>query len=448
MESDEDRPVDGPGGAPRRRWTSPRVLVPAGVVVAAVGTGAIVLGLRAGGGGAETPTPPPPVAPTLISRPVGRDAPIALAGGDGTVRIGVRAEIPAGPSPARLRSAPVGAPVTVTVDLRRAGLADEATPRLVAERVIMSESRERAIEALPLASGQVILVNRTTGDVVAPDVGTGGSHADHVPGRSLAAVSGSADLWAAQAPPDTAALALDDSGSLMAASVPGAGEVGTVDLIDHRAGPTSATGGRPGGVRFDERDRVWASDLDSGIVRIVDPATGRQVGQVDGVAAPALVAMAPTAGRALVLGRDGAAVLVDTATLEVVERARFAGRPTALAWAPGTRSFVAVVQEGGLEAVRLTRAGRLTGGSGLPLPELRGAPTAVGVGRDGRTAVVLARDADRLAVVDLRARRVMRAIDTGSRPSSMAFMDRFAVVQNAGSADVTWIDLTTPERSA
>jgi hypothetical protein len=46
-----------------------------------------------------------------------------------------------------------------------------------------------------------------------------------------------------------------------------------------------------------------------------------------------------------------------------------------------------------------------------------------------------------------KAELVRRRVEAGADPSSVVFLERFAIVRNAGSADLTWVDLTDPTKS-
>jgi hypothetical protein len=69
------------------------------------------------------------------------------------------------------------------------------------------------------------------------------------------------------------------------------------------------------------------------------------------------------------------------------------------------------------------------------------------VAPDGRTTVALDARRDELAVVDLRSGRLRARVEAGADPSSVVFLDQFAIVRNARSSDLTWVDLTDPTKS-
>jgi hypothetical protein len=71
----------------------------------------------------------------------------------------------------------------------------------------------------------------------------------------------------------------------------------------------------------------------------------------------------------------------------------------------------------------------------------------VAVAPDGSTVIVPDPASGTIAVVDLGVRRQVATVEAAAEPSEVAFLEQFAVVRNAGSTDVTWIDLDDPSRS-
>lgn len=306
----------------------------------------------------------------------------------------------------------------------------------------------------PLAegAGQALFLRRAGGEAVAPALpgsvsGSGSGHAHPAPGAGLATTTGASDLWAVKVTAGADAVAVDPRGQVLAASYPREGRVEIVDL-DRRGAPTRVEGlGRPGSIGFTPDGRtLWTDDLAGG-VRLVDVATARDLGALGSGTGPEVVAFAPSGRTAVVAGSSPRGVAV----IDVGSGRRLLTHPLP---APP----VGVVVAGGVTAVVGHADGRLTL---LPLDGRRAAPrtlrvgpsgsgpAALGVAPDGRTVVAALPGADTAVIVDARRARVVARVATGRRPSEIAFLGgHFALVRNAASPDVTWVDLADPRRAA
>jgi hypothetical protein len=262
-----------------------------------------------------------------------------------------------------------------------------------------------------------------------------------MPGRGLS--------WAAKLTEGAAATRVDAEGRFLVASYPKLGRLEVVDVLRHEAARRLEIGGRPGAVAFPPAgSRAWVPDTAGGPLRVIDVATGRALAQLRGVAGPQAVAFDRTGSVALIVGggRDARAMLVDTAGLRALHTAPLAAAPVAVAYAPAAKRFVVAHADGRLSLLA-TRGTRLKVDRVMRIAAPGAGTTTVGVARDGHTAVALNTSANTLAVVDARRGKLLRTVETGVAPTGLAFLEHFALVRNARSADLTWVDLDEPSRS-
>jgi hypothetical protein len=194
-------------------------------------------------------------------------------------------------------------------------------------------------------------------------------------------------------------------------------------------------------------DRLWVADATGDGLSVVDLTTRRTVARVRVPGGAGAIVFAGR-DRALVTSAAGAgtATLVDALRPRVVDTVALDARPTAAAFAPSAQAFVVAHADG-----RLTTLPIAGGGLGRPTAIRVGPATAgtgtVRVGPDGRTAVALNARAGTIAVVDVARRRLEQTAEAGAAPAEVAFLDHFALVRNARSPEVTWVDLDVPSRS-
>jgi hypothetical protein len=393
-----------------------------------------------------------------VRRQVGAEQVARLAGPThGRVTLSVRAEVPARGAARRLRAVPAGAPVTLSFDLPSAGPAGR--PRLAAHRLQTSISATAAGHdhggggsargpAVPLTRAETFLFNRRTGVVAIPGPSAAGRPGhSHQPGVGLSqTIPGGGWAFAATLPRAAGRTSVDPTGRWLAVAYPATGRVELLDLLRHERTGAVSVGGRPGALRFQpDGARLWVADEARGRVAVLDVAARRMVRALPAGRGPVALAFDATGRRALVTAQGaGRATLVDVARLRPLGTAPVR-RPVDAAYVPTTRAFAVATRDGRIATLpaagRELRSARALslGGSG----DVRG----IGVAPDGRTGVALDAGADELAVVDLRAERLLRRVQAGDEPSDLVFLGRFAVVRNARSADLTWVDTAEPERS-
>jgi hypothetical protein len=431
----------------------------AGVVIvgtAALGGAAWLAGGSPGGkeGGGHDASHRDEAEQATVERQVGAPQFARLTGGPGgRVRLSVSAEVPAARAPSRLAAVPSAASVTLSFALPSRAVG-RSQPRLVAHQLERSVTgggpraghATHAGAAVRLSTEETFLFSRRSGEVIVPGAagGTPGqSH--HEPGQQVAqSLAGGGWSFTTKLPPRAGQTAVDPTGRYLAAAYPQAGRIELLDLLRHqRAGAIDAVA-RPGALRFAPGgDRLWVTDEARGRIVVVDVASRRTVGEVNTGAGSRAVAFAGP-DRAVVTSEvDGRATIVDARRVAVLGTVAVP-RPVDAAFAHATGAFAVAGREG---SIALIGARSRTAHVERTLQLGRGADVrALGVAPDGRTAVALDAAGDQLVVVDLRSGRRQR-VDAGVDPSSVVFLERFAVVRNAGSADLTWVDLKDPSKS-
>ncbi|HEX2103701.1 MAG TPA: hypothetical protein VHF51_08615 [Solirubrobacteraceae bacterium] len=390
-----------------------------------------------------------------VERRVGAPQFARLAGGaGGRVRLSVTAEVPAERAPSRLASVPAGASVTLSFGLpRRVG--GRSKPRLVAhrlERSVGGGASGRAGHAahggagVRLSSEETFLFNRRSGQVIVPGAAGGAPGQHHEPGQELAqSVAGGGWSFTTKLPPRAGETAVDPTGRFLAVAYPQAGRIELLDLLRHRRAGAIDAVARPGALRFAPGgDRLWATDESRGRVVVVDVASRRAVGEVPTGSGRRAVAFAGRDTAVVTSEADGRATIVDARRVAVLGTVAVP-RPVDAAFARAAGAFAVAGRDGSIALIgarsgpgRVERTLRVGPGADV---------RALGVAPDGRTAVALDAARDQLAVVDLRSGRLRQRVDAGADPSSVVFLGRFAIVRNAGSADLTWVDLKDPSKS-
>lgn len=357
-----------------------------------------------------------------------------MRGGVGRIRLDILSEgtPPSGPVP---RPVPAGEPVTLT--FTHAGQAPGAqAPALTAFRMGAGAGTR-----VSLARAETVLVSRAGGEVVGAAAPAGAE-----PGHALTHVTGGSDRWAAKLSPGAFTVVGDPARGLLAAAYPDTGKVEVLDLVARRPATAISMGGAPDSVALEPgAGRVWVGDTGSGRVTVVDATNGKRLAQIEVGRGPHFVVFAPAARRALVVARgSGTAALVDLSVLREVGSAPVAEGATAAAFGAASGTFVVAHATGVATLLRLQCAG-------LAVPrELRlGAPgeASLAVAPDGRTAAVANRQAETLAIIDLRNGRLVRTIPTAAEPVGVAFLDRFALAAGGRTGAITWVDTEDPLRS-
>jgi DNA-binding beta-propeller fold protein YncE len=464
----EPRPGPTPPGRGSGPWLLPLLLGLAGLLVVAWWS-------------ARAPGPAPPEEPgvaELVAAPVG--VPLTAPLGDDEVVLEIVAEVARrdpGPSDS-LDALPAGAPAVLTITIpptaahdgsipdvvarsrtegavpspTRAGTATEPAPHDHAEDTPTEHPHPTAADDLggvPVSRPETFLLNQSEGTLVVPNRAGGApdDHADghdHAPGQGLAqTIPGGGWAWAAKVTPDPATVELAPTGRWLALSHPTAGMVELVDLVKREQAVQLDVGGEPQELQFSPDGRALWIGLAGGGLHVFGMDGRKELGQRPDLDVDQIVFDA-TGDHAMLL-TDGppTATLVDTTDLTTtgshrLETARtdvtFASDPAAFVLADG-RSTVTLLP---LEASEL----------GIPHAiELTDRASSLAVDPDGRTAVAVHPDGDVATVIDLQARAVVGRAATGRDPQQVAFLERFAVLRSAGSADVTWIDLDDPSSS-
>jgi DNA-binding beta-propeller fold protein YncE len=444
--------LDGTSTPPPGRATAHRRLSPAGGALAALvaitaAAGAATMVLPSGHDAHPGDHQSARAAAAL--RPVERPQTARINGGrGGTVRLSVAAEV-AGAARGPLQEAPAGVPLRMTFTLPRAAGAGDV-PRLTARRL---DGAVPGASLGALSRSETFVLDRDSGQIAVPNAAAGpttgaGQHehgaqgAASPPGQGLAStMPGGGFAAATQISRGATAVTPDPAGRFLAAAYRDRRAVEIVDLLQRERTGAVALPGRPDGLAFAPDGRLWVTDASSSLVTIVDPVARRPVGSV-GTAIGAK-AIAFGGGHVLVVG-SGAATLIDERTGHAQAPAPLGARAIEPAYARRSHAFVVAARDGVL--IVPVEEGRLGTPRRIPL----GARTdvqAVAVGPDGRTAVAADAAGNRLLVIDTARARVLRAVQAGSRPSEIVVLDHFAIARNAGSANLTWVDLAEPSRS-
>ncbi len=164
---------------------------------------------------------------------------------------------------------------------------------------------------------------------------------------------------------------------------------GTVSRIDPSgAQPTLtwAAGERTEGVAATpDGSEGWTGSMTTGLVVGVEGATGREVARIEGLTVPYRLAITPD-GRTVVVSDPGSGVL------GLIDR-----------------------ETGALETVDIGQAARTAGLTGDPSPQ------GFALDPSGGWAYVSTKSLNRVAIIDLAARRVTGFVETGVGPDGIAF---------------------------
>ena len=299
------------------------------------------------------------------------------------------------------------------------------------------------LQPVSLQREATVLVDRRRGQVAVPNQ-AGAAHGAHQPGQGLAQTMPSGGYAAAaKVSAGATATAVDPGGRFLALAVAEKGRVEVVDLLTGRMAGSVATAGRPSALTFAPDGRLWVSDPARGRVSVVDPARLSIVRTLATGTATGPVAFGPDGRRAVAAGPDGVALL-DGRALRVIATASVAAPSVGAGWSAAAGAFAIGGEDGTVTLLPPTgRRGK------LERIDLRadGRVRAFAVAPGGRHAVAATGGDGALTIVDLRRNHTMGPIAAGKDPAQIGFLGHFALVRNAGSADLTWVDLRTPSRS-
>jgi YVTN family beta-propeller protein len=192
------------------------------------------------------------------------------------------------------------------------------------------------------------------------------------------------------------------------------------------SGQRGTTQPRPPERQRKSRELVWVALENADRVALVDIANGKVLARYDTPGGPHNVTVA----------RDGtaAAALYGSDRLVLVGRGRT--RFVALGGTPHDVKVAGELFVVANEAAR--RLDLVKGGERVASIELKAEPHDLAIAPEGKSAWVTLNGTDELAVVDLRARRVVRYVSTGRRPHDILFAPdgRLWVTDWAGAVHV------------
>lgn len=184
--------------------------------------------------------------------------------------------------------------------------------------------------------------------------------------------------------------------------------------------------------------RAYVTNIGSGTTTALDLDVGRKLGDVATGAGSEALALTPDGRELWVAARaDGQVAIVDTATLQVVERLPLPGIPIRIAVTPdGRTALVTCAGSGELVAYDVATRRELRrqrvdvplapGAEQRPFARLApGSVLPVGllVARDGRTAYVAATMGDRVARYEVATLAPLGVFDVGGEPDGLASTD-------------------------
>jgi len=165
-------------------------------------------------------------------------------------------------------------------------------------------------------------------------------------------------------------------------------------------------------------ERVIQTNAAGDNAHVIDPATNKVVGVIEGIEVPHGVVIAPDGERIYITNESLKTLdVVDAKTLKVTKRIPLSGRPNNVAVAKnGSQVYVAIIQAPG--AVDVIDAASLTNVKTIPL---KGGVHNVYVTPDGKFAVGGSTSSNTISVIDTSNNSVVwtKALDAGIRP--MAF---------------------------
>ena len=372
---------------------------------------------------------------------VGEPTTATLEGGAGQVTLGLTTQVPAGQSIGRLSAVPPGRPVTISVSVT-AGAAP-ALPELSLQRL----ADDGSTEPVPLDRPETFLLNTGDGSLALP---AGAAAHDHGAGRGLTqGMPGGGFAWATSirsVPDDVAA---DSSGRWLAAVQADEGIVQLVDLLARAEPVTVEVEGRPEALWFAPSGQLWVGDHQGQRLHVIDPASAATTARLDLAHPPAHVTFTDDGGTALATG-DRIVSVIDVARGEVRTTGEVRGDATAATFAPAVGEFgmfALAHADGAVTLLPVTPDGTIGEGSSVDLGSSARGTSAIATAPDGRTLVTANEVADTVAVVDAITAEVRAVVPAGEQPAEIGFLDDFAVVRNAGSAELTWVDLADPSKS-
>jgi len=179
-------------------------------------------------------------------------------------------------------------------------------------------------------------------------------------------------------------------------------------------------------------DRVFTANIRSGTVSVIDLASGGLVASIPTGAQPEAIAVSPD-GREVWVGhnQDEKLVVLDAHSLDILAELPCGRLPIRLAFTPDGSTVLVSCALSGEIAVIDRAARRETARIALPprsTPDGTGdtnpLPIGIVVETKGRYAYVSLSAADRVAVIDLEQRAVVRTFETGRTPDGIAWIWR------------------------
>jgi YVTN family beta-propeller protein len=223
-----------------------------------------------------------------------------------------------------------------------------------------------------------------------------------------------------------------DGGRVVVAKVgavaPG-GAGGGLSLINARANAIAVddipTGGKPVAVvASPDGRRAYATTLEGSDILIIDLNQRRVSGRISVGSLRFALALSPDARLLFALDNENRLRVIDTQTNQVIRSVSAGGGADAVAIAPdGSRLYIAHTGSEGLwvmDTATLEVVSKIDLGPGSLIP----APFRLAVAPDGSIACITNRDNNTVAVVDLRAPRLVGRIAVGQTPVSVAIVAR------------------------
>jgi DNA-binding beta-propeller fold protein YncE len=308
-------------------------------------------------------------------------------------------------APAAAQSGPTGTLVVTNKSTASATLIDIASGRVLAtlptgagpHEVVMSRDGRLAVvtDYGAQSAGHTLTVIDVPGRQVARTIDLGEYRRPHgiafLPGDSLVAVTSEA------------------SGNVVIVD-PAAGAIRKVIPTEHAGSHMLAFG--------ITADRIYTGDIGSNTVSELDPAAGSYVRSFDVPRQPEAIGVPPD-GREVWVGSnaEGKVSVVTPATGQVRTAAEGFGWPYRIVFTPDGATVVMPDLRG--EEVRFVERATHRELGRLPFPD--GGPQGITITPDGRWAFLSLSGQNRVVLIDLQSRAVVRSIDAGATPDGVAY---------------------------